>query len=80
MHFWLRDNLEMILTAKKALLPFAGQPNKKELLIIPIIIIVIITIAITIIVIIIIAITIIVTIYRDVVVRLVIFVKETNLK
>ena len=69
----------MILTAKKASLPFAGQPNKKELLIIAITI-VIITIAITIIVIIIIAITIIVTINRDVVVRLVIFVKKTNLK
>ena len=79
MHFWLRENLEMILTAKKALLPFAGQPNKKELLIIAITIIVIITTAITIIVIII-AITIIVTVNRDVVVRLVMFVKETNLK
>ena len=79
MHFWLRENTEMILTAKKALLPFAGQPNKKELLIIAITIIVIITTAITIIVIII-AITIIVTINRDVVVRLVMFVKETNLK
>ena len=32
LHLQQQENLKMVLNAKKALLPFAGEPNKKELI------------------------------------------------